>query len=98
MHWWPDAAFEREFIAPEQDARYEADAWEDVIAGFLKGRTRTTILELAKGALFITTDKIGTNDQRRIAAALRRLDPPWSEHRIGRKRWWAPITDRFGAG
>jgi predicted P-loop ATPase len=93
--WWPAAGFEREFIAPEQDARYESDVWEEVIDKFLTGRTKTTILEIARNALFITTDRLGTADQRRIAAALRRLE--WSIHRSGKERWWAPITDRYGA-
>jgi Reverse transcriptase (RNA-dependent DNA polymerase) len=46
--WWPDAAFEREYIAPEQDARYQSDAWEDVIAEYLAARPRTTVLAIAK--------------------------------------------------
>jgi hypothetical protein len=29
--WWPDKDFEREYIMPEQAARYEADAWEETI-------------------------------------------------------------------
>jgi predicted P-loop ATPase len=95
--WWPDAEFERNFIVPEQDARFEADAWEDIIHDFLAVRTTTTVLEIARGALFIDTAKIGTADQRRITTALRHLDPPWAEHRTGKKRWWAPITDRYGA-
>jgi hypothetical protein len=56
--WWPDAAFERETIAPEQEARYEVDAWEGPIADFLDGLPgdlvtpkRTTILDIAVGAL-----------------------------------------------
>src|SRR5918911_501548 len=27
--WWPDQAFEAQHIKPQQDARYEADAWEE---------------------------------------------------------------------
>lgn len=76
--WWPDAAFERNFIVPEQDARYEADAWEQPIADFLKTQSQTTILDIAKTALYLTTDKVGTAHERRISAALRRLD--WKKH------------------
>lgn len=87
--WWPDAAFEREFIVPEQEARYETDAWEDAIAGCLRGRSKITVLEIAR-ELGITTDRIGTLDQRRIATALRRLE--WTEARGGKARWWRPIA------
>jgi hypothetical protein len=71
--WWPDQAFENEHIKPQQDDRYEADAWEDAIDKFLSGRESTTVLEVAREALFIDLPKIGTADQRRIAAALERL-------------------------
>jgi predicted P-loop ATPase len=87
--WWPDAAFEREFIAPEQEARYEADAWEDDIRSFLTGKRRTTVLEIAKHSLEIELPGIGTADQRRITAALERLG--WVRgKRAGTARWWVP--------
>jgi Virulence-associated protein E len=87
--WWPDAAFEREFIAPEQEARYEADAWEDEIRSFLTGKQRTTVLEIAKHSLEIELPRIGTADQRRITAALERLG--WVRgKRAGTARWWVP--------
>jgi predicted P-loop ATPase len=74
VQWWPEHEFEAAQIRPEQEARYEEDAWEDPIAQFLAGtsQTRVTILEVAK-ALFIEVPKLGTADQRRIIAALERL-------------------------
>jgi hypothetical protein len=27
--WWPGRDFEREFARPQEEARYEADAWEE---------------------------------------------------------------------
>ena len=68
--WWPDKAFEREHIAPQQDARYEGDAWEEPIRVFLQGVNRTTIIQVAKSALEFKTDRIGTADQRRIAEVM----------------------------
>jgi predicted P-loop ATPase len=68
--WWPDKNFEREYAAPEQAARYEADAWEDLICPYLDGVQTTTILQVARTALDLKIDRIGTADQRRIAAIL----------------------------
>jgi predicted P-loop ATPase len=64
--WWPH-------IMPQQAARYEADAWEESIAVYLKTRTRVTVGEVAREALFIETSRIGTADQRRIAGWRREL-------------------------
>ncbi|MDN3564600.1 VapE domain-containing protein [Paeniroseomonas aquatica] len=71
--WWPSQDFETSHIAPEQDDRYEADVWEQPIAVWLAGRVEVTILAVAREALAIETPKIGTSEQRRIAAALERL-------------------------
>jgi predicted P-loop ATPase len=54
VHWWPDPEFERQHIQPEQEARYEPDAWEQPIARFLATLhepKRTTILQIAVGVL-----------------------------------------------
>src|SRR5262249_49941312 len=72
--WWPDKDFERTYIMPEQAARYEADAWEENITEYLKGASKVTIGEVAREALHIETPRIGTAEQRRIAAALERLN------------------------
>lgn len=70
--WWPTQAFEAEHIAPQQEARYEADAWEQAIGEWLGQERQTTLLAVARGALGIETAKLGTADQRRIAAVLER--------------------------
>lgn len=71
--WWPDADFEAVHIRPQQEARYEEDAWETAIAAWLGTQGQVTVLDVARQALAIDTPKIGTADQRRIAAALQRL-------------------------
>jgi predicted P-loop ATPase len=92
--WWPDKEFEREHIMPEQAARYEADAWEEKIAPYLQGTERVTVGQVAREALGIETLRLGTAEQRRIAAALEQLG--WQRERADGKtdwqgkRWWVP--------
>jgi predicted P-loop ATPase len=92
--WWPDKDFECQHIMAQQAARYEADAWEENIAGYIETKSRVTVGEVARSALFIETPRIGTSDQRRIAAALERLN--WRRERVDGKtdwqgkRWWVP--------
>lgn len=85
--WWPDSTFEAEHIRPQQEARYEADAWEQAIAEWLSGRVRVTVLEVARGALEMDAAKIGTADQRRIAAALERLGWTRGERTMHGRPW-----------
>jgi predicted P-loop ATPase len=89
-NWWPDGEFERRHIQPQQEARFEADAWEEIIGPWLEHRKRTAIAEIARDCLTIETPRIGTADQRRISAILERLG--W---RRGAKDWkgnvsWTP--------
>jgi predicted P-loop ATPase len=86
--WWPDASFEAEHITPQQEARYEADAWEELIDEYLRARDRVTITEIARSALAIDSAKLGTTEQRRIGAILIRLD--WIAGRDWRGRFYAP--------
>jgi predicted P-loop ATPase len=88
--WWPDKDFERNHIMPEQAARYEADAWEENVAEFLKGASKVTIGQVAKDALHIETPRIGTAEQRRIGAALERLGWKRQPKDWQGKRWWMP--------
>src|SRR5207244_3494541 len=51
VRWWPDGEFEREHILPEQEARFEPDAWEPIVRKYLIGKPRTNLLEVAVRAL-----------------------------------------------
>ena len=88
LPWWPTKDFEEKFIQPEQDARYESDAWEEPVETFLAGVQRTTVMQVAKSALdFEKADRLGTADQRRIAAIMIRLG--WTRgKRTLDCRWW----------
>ena len=68
--WWPDKEFERSVIAPEQEARFEIDAWEAPIAEWLKciTRNRVQVCEVAREALHFVSEAHG--------AATRPMSPP----------------------
>jgi predicted P-loop ATPase len=87
-NWWPDKDFEQEHIVPEQAARYEADVWEETIANYLDNKSKITVGEIAREALHIETQRIGTADQRRIAAALEQLGWKRQKQSWDGKRWW----------
>jgi predicted P-loop ATPase len=93
--WWPDAQFEREHIAPEQEQRYDADAWEDPIIDWLGRRIEKRVLigQVAKDALNLQTDRLGRADQNRIKQVMERAG--WKPGtRTGAGRWWVPSDDQ----
>jgi predicted P-loop ATPase len=83
--WWPNEAFEREHITPQQEARFETDIWEESVAEWLRNRSNVTLGEVAVGALGFETKRITTADHRRLAAVLTRLG-------------WARLLDEDGKG
>lgn len=86
--WWPDAAFEAEHIAPQQEARFEEDAWQEPIARFLDGMSEVSVIEIARKALSITVDRVGTRDQRRITTILSLLGWRRGKRREGARPWF----------
>jgi predicted P-loop ATPase len=84
--WWPDDEFEREHIKPAQDDRYEADAWEEAIAAYVADLARVRVADVASQALNIERAKVGTAEQRRIAAVLIKLG--WKSKRDAQARWY----------
>ncbi|GAN71096.1 hypothetical protein ASY01nite_22270 [Acetobacter syzygii] len=86
--WWPDSDFEKTFINPEQEARFEVDEWEGLIAAYLSSRQRVTILNVAYDALFFENKKVGTSEQRRIAKIMERLGWKRGLRGTGGVRFW----------
>jgi predicted P-loop ATPase len=87
--WWPTAEFERKHIAPEQEQRYDADAWEELIVEWLQPRAeeRVILQAVAEKALGIKPDRLGRAEQNRVAAIMERAG--WRRaRRTGMGRWW----------
>jgi hypothetical protein len=86
--WWPDADFEQRCIAPEQEARYVPDVWEQPIREFLNrlpdgellSPKRTTILQVAVHALDFEEERPTSKDEPR-GTPINRLNPK-DQHRI----------------
>ena len=93
--WWPSAAT-YSLLQGEQEERYEADIWESDISTWLHGRERATLREVASGAMGIARDRLGTAEQRRLAAIMRRLG--WEQRRTAQDRWWEPATSASDDG
>jgi predicted P-loop ATPase len=87
--WFPDQAFEREIIKPEQAARYQGDIWEDQIAEYVETRERVTILEIAREKLGFVNKELRQEHALRIASILR--DMGWELKRQGTTRFWKRI-------
>ena len=87
--WWPDKEFEREHVAPEQEARFEVDAWEESISTYLTSRSKVTIGQVALEALGIDVPRLGRAEQNRVSAALQRLGWKREPKDWKGKRWWS---------
>jgi hypothetical protein len=91
--WWPEREFERESIEPEQEAAFEVDVWEPVIANWLHETTRNKVLVSEVGTLalsFLSASQIHTADARRIRGILHRLH--WRQPRRGERFYHRPGT------
>jgi len=85
--WWPDAAFEQQYIQREQEARYEHDPWYETFLEALRQHYKTawTTKELA-ALVEVKVDRLGMLEQKRIAAIMRKLG--WkSKHTENGNRW-----------
>jgi len=73
--WHPDAKFEREHIYPEQDDRFEPDAWEAPIRDYLKESKPQKIYlgDIFQHALEIEVTSRDRAKQNRVTGILTRL-------------------------
>jgi predicted P-loop ATPase len=106
--WWPDRDFEKKFIMPQQEARREADAWEQTIGDWLETpvasrttasgvgpkRTECTVAEVAENALRMAPGQLSRSDQLRITAALELLGWERGRRTAHSKPWVRPAKDR----
>lgn len=85
---FPGKQFEAEHIIPQQEARYEADPWEDAVSNWLgqTWRMRCSVTEVLKDAIGMDVSKIGTREQRRVSAILQRMG--WTTVRSDGKRFY----------
>ncbi|WP_050578630.1 virulence-associated E family protein [Sinorhizobium meliloti] len=91
--WWPDRAFEKKHIQPQQERRFEADAWEEPIRTFVAGQQYVTLTQVAIGALKMEVKQFTTRPQRRVAAILESLGWERDDSKdaaTNRTRWRAP--------
>jgi len=86
--WWPDGEFEREHAKPEQEARYDADAWEQKILSYIENLSRVRVTDIAVEALGLEIGRVGTIEQRRISSVL--IAYGWAPGRDWRGRFYAP--------
>ena len=70
-------------IRPQQDDRFEGDPWDEAIAAHVAALSRVRVTDIARNVLAIESAKMGTSEQRRIAAVLTGLG-------------WKPVRDWQG--
>ena len=85
--WWPDQDFERTHIRPQQDDRFEADAWQQTVANYVATLSRVRVTDVAREALSLEMSRIGTAEQRRVASILTTLG--WKSGRDYQGRFYS---------
>lgn len=97
-NWWPDPAFEVQYIIPQQESRFEVDPWEETIAEFLSTKNRVLVGQVARDCLGIQTGRVGRAEENRVIAILQRLG--WEKRAkkdsYGYRPWFPPGTQTTG--
>jgi len=87
--WWIEDAAMAQLAGAEQDARYHADAWEEVIARYIFGLPHVGIATLLERALQIEPGRWTRADQTRVGQVMTRLGWERRRHRKdnGDREW-----------
>ena len=90
VKWHPDKVFEQKYILPQQDSRYEDDAWEVPIRYYLtlKKLKKTYVGDILTDALQVEKSKHNRADQNRVTAILQRIGwVRWKKDTSGNIPW-----------
>jgi Virulence-associated protein E/Bifunctional DNA primase/polymerase, N-terminal len=87
--WWPERDWWPQLQAI-QEARYEGDPWEAVIADHIAGLPSVTTREILEGPLHKLIEHWTRTDQMRVADVLKRLG--WHRRGDHRVRRWYPAS------
>lgn len=104
--WWPHRGTEQKLITPQQEARFDADAWEEPVKKYLDDKLSEAMaqdrqafvetVEVAEQALDLPKSRIGKSEQNRIGNVLRRAG--WERRRLHGRRVWVPGLEKKGDG
>ena len=70
--WHPNLEFEKNYIQPQQEARFEEDSWEDVVRKILESEDRIRVGQILC-AIGFDQSKRSTRNERRVTDILHRL-------------------------
>jgi predicted P-loop ATPase len=91
MRWWLETPELEALAKPEQEARYEVDAWTQKVVQWLAGRTDASVGEVLTGALGLARESWSQTVQHRVAKIL--VDSGFERYRPGRAE--QPRTPRY---
>jgi predicted P-loop ATPase len=90
--WYPDSNFEKMYIQPEQEARFEADSWEEPIREFVLDKERVRVGSILLD-LGIDTAQRSRRNEHRVTDILQRLG--WrratKKDADGNRSWVPPV-------
>lgn len=85
--WWPTREFERRYMAPEQDARYDPDVWHEMGKEWLADRSdEVTVLKIPRECLGMPLANANNREGKRIVSILQLLG--WEPGRNNKAKFW----------
>jgi predicted P-loop ATPase/phage/plasmid primase-like uncharacterized protein len=93
--WWPTSA-ERAMFEEQQDQRYVGDAYTQVIATWLVGRSQATMTEILGDALKLDVAKWTKPEQQRVGRCMSELGWKRKRETKGKKRDWIYMRPEGG--